>query len=568
MAIYRDKTYQEALNLPEPKHITLNKNKVIVYTDADMPVPTLSETGGATAGMFNIVDYGANGGNDDSAAFVAAVKAASSLGGTVYVPPGVWRAQNIPVVSNVSFRGAGWNMTTVKLIDGATLPLFKYNSSTICEQAGWAYMSLEGLGTTGPDGIDMSNALSWQFSQTIGVRIWKFKKGIYGSKNDRRPYFSFCQFWKNDVGYYVISNHPQFTGCDIRDNNYGISGLTLYDMQMTNCILIRNNYGIVPDTGGSLSQCLFTNCSIFGNYFIGAKVGTGAEFVGCFLVAGAGMDASSIGIWFDQPYASFKAGAIRAEVVDGWGDSAFVIRGNTDIVIDGVTIEPITNFARTDPSIALYRRIRITNCTGTIKGYFAKFHSTGTSGCQGCIISGNTIEIPATGGLLTTGDGVVDILKSFSSIGNQIKDNVFHCFDSGYQAHAIRADITSSLVMGNIMRNTQGVYIVASNNKTIYTDNILPIYAQGINLYGSSTQGSFTLEAAGTATFNIPVVGARLGDFSLVSFNSSAGIKGVTVWSVVSASDNVTVYLSNNTGTSISLSSGTWRALVQKTEIL
>jgi len=59
-----------------------------------------------------------------------------------------------------------------------------------------------------------------------------------------------------------------------------------------------------------------------------------------------------------------------------------------------------------------------------------------------------------------------------------------------------------------------------------------------------------------------------LGDFSLVSFNSSAGIKGVTVWSVVSASDNVTVYLSNNTGTSISLSSGTWRTLVQKQEIL
>lgn len=37
MAIYINKSYEEAQALPEPKHIWLNSSKVIVYTGSDIP---------------------------------------------------------------------------------------------------------------------------------------------------------------------------------------------------------------------------------------------------------------------------------------------------------------------------------------------------------------------------------------------------------------------------------------------------------------------------------------------------------------------------------------------------
>lgn len=222
--------------------------------------------------------YGATGGEDDTNAFLNAIDDASIRGGIIYVPPGTWKAKNIPVLSNVRFIGAGWDSSIIKLVDGSTDPLFKYGESSACNMAGWEHLTLEGLGTTGPDCIDMSLATIWQLSNNKGLRITNFKKGVYGSQNDRRPFFSGCQFWNNDVGYYVIRNHPHFSLCDIRDNNYGISGLNLYDMQIDQTIIIRNNYGIVPDAGGSFSQSLVTNTSIFGNYILGAKAGSRVVF--------------------------------------------------------------------------------------------------------------------------------------------------------------------------------------------------------------------------------------------------------------------------------------------------
>jgi len=518
--------------------------------------------GSSLDGYHNILDYGATGGADDTAAFVAASAAASVDGGIVYVPPGLWRAQNVPVISNVNFRGAGWSATTIKLIDGATNPLFRYGTADDCQQAGWFDMSLEGLGTSGPDGIDMSTALSWQFSENHGLRIWKFRRGVTGSQNDRRPYFAFCQFWQNDVGYYVLNNHPQISGCDIRDNNYGVSGMTLYDMQMTNTILIRNNYGIAPDVGGSLSQCLFTNCSIFGNYFIGAKVGYGVEFSGCFLVAGAGMDSSSVGVWFDQQDSAWKGGAVRMESVDGWGDAAFVIRGKQDITIEGVTIEATTNFIRTDPAVTVYRRLKVLNCTGSIRGRFAHFDTVGSNGFQGCDISGNSIEVPATGGVLTAGQGVIEVVKALSTIGNHIKDNTIHCLDASYAAYGIRVDASASVITGNILRNTQGINALASNALTIYTGNIVPSGAQGAILYGSATPGAISLADGERTSFDVTVTGAAIGNFCMFSFASFAGLFGATTWAVVSGANKVTVYVHNQTGGAISITANTWRVAV------
>lgn len=509
----------------------------------------------------SVEDTGATGSGDDSEAIERAAYKASRRGGIVYFPPGVIRAQNISVYSNVRFVGQGWNATTVKLIDGATEPLFRYKTSGDCQMAGWAHMTLEGAGTDQQDGIDMSSATSWQFSNNEGLRITNFKKGFYGSQNDRRPSFSGCQFWGNDAAYYVINNHPHFNLCDIRDNNYGVTGLTLYDMQIDQTVLVRNNYGIVPDDGGTISQALITNTSIFGNYFVGARVDARVSFDGCILVAGSGQDSSSIGIEFKGQGSHWNGGVVRGEGVTGFGDAAFVINVIGDVAISDAYVN-IDNFVRTNDALTTFRRIQIQNNRGTIRGYFARLKITGTNGVQTTNITGNTIEIPATGGLLTGSDGIIEVQTASTTAGNSINDNIIHCLDAAYSAYAIQGDIRSAIVTGNIIRNTAGVNPTNSDINTVYAQNRLPARSQNVVLTGSFTWDPPSLNDGDKTSTTVTVNSASVGDFVMVSHQLSW--QGVKAWGDVTASNTVTVYLHNETGGVVNIGSGTVRVMVFK----
>lgn len=76
--------------------------------------------------VFNVKDerYGALGDDstDDSTAINAAITAAKAAGGTVYIPPGIYRCKNLRLESGAKawkIRGAGMNVTTLKHVDGA-----------------------------------------------------------------------------------------------------------------------------------------------------------------------------------------------------------------------------------------------------------------------------------------------------------------------------------------------------------------------------------------------------------------------------------------------------------------
>lgn len=500
-------------------------------------------------------------GVDDSTVIEFIIEQAAKVGGIVLFPPGTWYAENLTVKSNVGFKGAGWQATTIRLKDGATLPLFKFKEAIICEQAGWKDLLLEGIGTTGPDGIDMSEALSWQFSTNEGLRIINFRKGIIGSQNDRRPFFSGCQFWANDVGYYVINNHPHFSLCDIRDNNYGISGLTLYDMQIDQTIIIRNNYGIVPDTGGSFSQTLITNTSIFGNYILGARVGTRVFFDGCLLVAGSNQDAASVGIEFVGAGSQWTGGVVRGEGVNGFGDYAFVISTGNDVAIRDAYVN-IDNLVRTNPALTVYRRIQIQNNFGTIRGRLAKLDITGANGVQTTIISGNTIEIPATGGLLTGSDGIVEIQTANVSSPNIITDNIIHCLDAAYAAYAFQGDFRTAIITGNAIRQTAGVNLVSSNINTVFKNNRLPGSSQGATFTGNASYNPPSLLDGAIATTTVTVTNAALGDWVIASF--SLDLQGVELVAEVTGTGTVTCRFINRTGGTVDLGLGTLRTIVFK----
>ena len=63
-----------------------------------------------------------------------------------------------------------------------------------------------------------------------------------------------------------------------------------------------------------------------------------------------------------------------------------------------------------------------------------------------------------------------------------------------------------------------------------------------------------------TATTTISVSGASLGDYTVSSFSLS--LSGLNLTSYVSATDTVTVVLSNNTGGAIDLASGTLKVAI------
>ena len=80
-------------------------------------------------------------------------------------------------------------------------------------------------------------------------------------------------------------------------------------------------------------------------------------------------------------------------------------------------------------------------------------------------------------------------------------------------------------------------------------------------LSGSDTWNPGSLiDGAGETSGDITVSGAVLGDFVLVS--APYDLQGITCNGYVSAADTVKIRLQNETGGTIDLASGTWKAIV------
>jgi hypothetical protein len=80
----------------------------------------------------NVRDFGATGDGttDDSAAFAAAISAVTARdGGTIYVPPGIYRTNLTISQSSVHLRGAGYTRDTGAATSGGTM--LKYHTNTL-----------------------------------------------------------------------------------------------------------------------------------------------------------------------------------------------------------------------------------------------------------------------------------------------------------------------------------------------------------------------------------------------------------------------------------------------------
>lgn len=108
-------------------------------------------------GQASIVSFGAtgDGSTDDSAAITAAINEINAQGGgTVYFPPGVYRAQGLPIYENVFYRGAGTVATKIMLVNGATTHLFIGAKTGTFTNGGFFDLALDGVSAAGgKDGI-------------------------------------------------------------------------------------------------------------------------------------------------------------------------------------------------------------------------------------------------------------------------------------------------------------------------------------------------------------------------------------------------------------------------------
>ena len=107
-------------------------------------IPIIDLRGGAsgTRGLFNVKDFGARGDGttDDWAAIQAAIDAAStdvSLGGSVYVPNGIYRVlKPLHISRGIKFYGAGENGTTITAGTSDQGPVFVISPSISLGYAG------------------------------------------------------------------------------------------------------------------------------------------------------------------------------------------------------------------------------------------------------------------------------------------------------------------------------------------------------------------------------------------------------------------------------------------------
>ena len=74
--------------------------------------------------VHNVVAYGATGGVDDTAAFQAAIDAASKTMGSVFIPRGTWNVATLRYKSNMRIYGQDHN-SIVKLIAATNTNVFR-----------------------------------------------------------------------------------------------------------------------------------------------------------------------------------------------------------------------------------------------------------------------------------------------------------------------------------------------------------------------------------------------------------------------------------------------------------
>lgn len=464
-------------------------------------------------------------GTDDTAAIEAAIQQAKMAGGgTVRIPAGVWYAENLSVENGITITGDGWYSTRLILKTDATLPLFKYKSSSILQMFNMEKLSIEGIGKSGPDGVDVSQATAWIKSGFTDMVVKGFRRGVSGSQDDRKPIFTRVNYSECESGHYVKYNHPFWVSCDFRLNTVGIDGELLYDSQMTNCVFAYNDYG-VDIRSGDLNQTNIANTIFFTNKFADLTVNARVNISNCLFASGTGRDATACGIDIVGEGDILINSCLFKNETDTYGDCCIRVKSAAspdrkniqinnceainqprffraecpslaDFSVSGGTIRDVTTvFEFSNSTRILNASIGIDTASGVsdflivnqtvvqgfmvknnnvrLSGRLAHFKSANLNDLQSVQVTGNSVN-QAGDSPLTATQGVIEFSSGTSGAGFNVSQNTYRKDAAGVMnGFFIRmADASNSIVKDNIIRRSSGISLVTTNANTKNVDNI------------------------------------------------------------------------------------------------
>ena len=451
-------------------------------------------------GQASVVSFGATGDGttDDSAAITAAIEAVKTAGGgTVYFPPGTYRAQGLPIYENIYYRGAGPVATTIMLVNAASTDLFIATKSGDFTTGGFFDMALNGVSAAGgKDGITFSGvtgALNRYYLNR--VQFQNFRYGYAGpttggsnplggsQQNEFETYVENCSFYSCTAGMRTYEN-PFVMNC--RFNSSGVAGSagTGITGRLSDAYLIGNSFSqldwsVKPETGNANINSIFqgnlfygmtthtggyhlaidTGCVVTGNIFVG--LGSGATSIAAetgLLIRGGNCTVTSNK--FGRQSGSLKGGFSVAAI-----DFSPTDYTGADVNPAGMACLIAENHFINDEGPAIrFVDGTISTAAKTFEGCNIRgntFHITSSSGFRAIDLRNtqNGGNFPFTRGNTICGNNFVINKNSYnlpalhiaySFYGNHICDNNFY-FGAGFTTNTpiMAVDASGSLITGN-----------------------------------------------------------------------------------------------------------------------
>lgn len=182
--------------------------------------------------VYNVKNYGAtgDGSTDDSTAFASAMTAANSAGGgVVYVPPGTYRVRAVVHKSNVLIRGAGANVTIIKMVDDLDGTVFVGNNNlgSEAEFLGLEAMTLDGnkdgvLGSVAASAASYAGIKYFYAKDVVFQNATGYGLGLQGyalasvTGVQEKVYLENCHFLNNGDG----TGGDTYDGLDVKDVDF------------------------------------------------------------------------------------------------------------------------------------------------------------------------------------------------------------------------------------------------------------------------------------------------------------------------------------------------------------
>jgi len=429
---------------------------------------------------------------DISNQLIAAQATLGATGGKIYIPAGVFYAQNIPIIDGIYFEGAGEIATQLKLPNGAIQSMFVASGSVYY---GWGFKGIyfsgiyssilnSPLGAPTDNPRSRFNCIDLAAAQTVWIGL---------IENCRFEYFNCAYSGASASAGTNFDLYVRFDNCVFQYNSTACEFSE--HIQLSNCFFLANGStnGSALNGGGAitgrLNDCTVRNCWFVSNYQGAYSTGGGSsifntQFIGCLFAAQKSSDlmidayctVTGCAFWglgssttygivlkrgnhtitgnkFNEGGGSYQGACIRVSD-DGtaMGFYSVTVTSNLFYLGDDPT-GPAIDFSGMINASSNARCWSITaNTVYTNRSQFIKSHLFYSSELS---INNNSFYLT---GDYTSGTPIA-LVEMYTVEGNTFIGNSFYCSGVANKANILGGVIRSTLVVGNRLSSTNAAII-------------------------------------------------------------------------------------------------------------